>query len=97
MRSGVTRRRRRVQESTRSVELLRQSTREQQGGVQLYDFEYQLDSTRGLKRILNTVTITAATLFIVNGQHKCGRDGCTDDDEAAIAALRASMSTFQVR
>lgn len=86
-----------MQESTRKVELLRQDTREQEGGVQLYEFEYQLDSTRGLKRILNTVTITSSTLFIVNGQHKCGREGCTNDDEAAIAALRESLATFQVR
>jgi hypothetical protein len=29
-------------------------------GATLYDYEYELDSTRGKKRIFNTVTITGA-------------------------------------
>ena len=39
--------------------LVSQSSRQSAGGTDalLYDYEYDLDSTRGRKRILNTVTI----------------------------------------
>lgn len=37
----------------------------------MYDFEYDLDSTRGRKRILNTVTIYRSKLYILNAQYKC--------------------------
>eukprot|EP00882_Tetradesmus_deserticola_P013625 GHRQ01014467.1.p1 GENE.GHRQ01014467.1~~GHRQ01014467.1.p1 ORF type:complete len:116 (-),score=33.00 GHRQ01014467.1:568-915(-) len=46
------------QESTLDVQLLSSSSRTGAGGALLYDYEYSLDSTRGLKRIFNTVTIT---------------------------------------
>jgi hypothetical protein len=46
------------QESTLDAQLLSSSSRRGAGGALLYDYEYSLDSTRGLKRILNTVTIT---------------------------------------
>lgn len=47
-----------MQESTLDAQLLSYSSRTGDGGALLYDYEYSLDSTRGLKRILNTVTIT---------------------------------------
>jgi hypothetical protein len=47
-----------LQESTLDAQLLSSSSRSGSGGALLYDYEYSLDSTRGLKRILNTVTIT---------------------------------------
>ncbi len=37
----------------------------------LYDYEYELDSTRGLKRIVNTVTIYGGQLYILNAMFKC--------------------------
>jgi hypothetical protein len=46
------------QESTLDAQLLSSSSRRGAGSALLYDYEYSLDSTRGLKRILNTVTIT---------------------------------------
>lgn len=49
-----------LQESTLGVELLSSASRRGASGARLYDYEYQLDSTRGLKRIFNTVTITGA-------------------------------------
>jgi hypothetical protein len=33
-------------------------------GALLYDYEYELDSTRGRKRILNTVTIFDSKLYV---------------------------------
>jgi len=41
--------------------------------VRYYCYEYDLDSTRGRKRILNVVTIAGSRLYIVNGQVKCGK------------------------
>jgi len=48
------------QESTLAVELVSESQRSGGGGALLYDYEYELNSTRGRKRILNTVSITGA-------------------------------------
>jgi len=78
------------------VKMVAQSARTGAGGDALYDFEYELDSTRGRKRILNTVAITPAGLFIVNGNAKCGAEACGDADAAAIAALRAAAASFDV-
>jgi hypothetical protein len=50
----------RTQESTLGVELVAESQRKGAGGALLYDYEYELNSTRGRKRILNTVSITGA-------------------------------------
>jgi hypothetical protein len=85
-----------LQDGTRSVQLLRQGIREQDNGVQLYEFEYQLDSTRGLKRILNAVTITNSRLFIANAQHKCDRSACTEADEDHVQNLKNVVSSFYV-
>jgi hypothetical protein len=41
--------------------------------VRYYCYEYDLESTRGRKRILNVVTIAGSRLYIVNGQVKCGK------------------------
>lgn len=38
------------------------------GGVLLYVYEYDLDSTRGRKRVLNTLAIARNQLFILNAQ-----------------------------
>ncbi len=46
-----------TQESTLGVQLVSQSSRDGTAGATLYEYEYELDSTRGRKRILNTVTI----------------------------------------
>lgn len=49
-----------MQESTLGVELLSSSSRQGASGATLYSYEYELASTRGTKRLLNTVTITGA-------------------------------------
>lgn len=48
-------------------------------GVSFYDYEYLIDSTRGKKRIFNTVTITGSKLYILNGVIKCekGDEACS--------------------
>eukprot|EP00877_Chromochloris_zofingiensis_P011497 jgi/Chrzof1/6600/Cz19g02070.t1_PPD2[v5.2] len=62
-------------ESTLGVQLLSQSSRTGAAGATLYDYEYELDSTRGLKHIVNTVTITGSRLYILNGTVKCEKEG----------------------
>ena len=64
-----------LQESTKSVELLNEGQRTgAQSGTLMYDLEYELDSTRGRKRILSTVAIRDKKLYIVNGNFKCSED-----------------------
>jgi hypothetical protein len=83
-----------VQESTISVDLLLSESLKLPSGDTAYKFEYDLNSTRGRKRILNLVTISQARLFIVNGQCKCVGDGCAED---TVTQLRSIVSSFQLR
>lgn len=85
-----------AKESTTGVELLRQATRKGQSGVTIYDFEYELDSTRGRKRILNTVAISRRQLYIVNGAAKCDRNICDGAAEAAMQLMRLSADSFDL-
>lgn len=85
-----------VQESTMDVRMISQDTRAGSDDSLLYDFEYELDSTRGRKRILNTVTIYKSKLYILNGNLKCSKEGCGDDNQAGIAVLRQVAGSFDV-
>ena len=78
------------------MELLSQRSKTQANGDMLYEYEYELSSTRGRKRILNVVCISDSRLFIVNGQVKCNKDACGIDDEPGIQTLRQCVDTFQV-
>lgn len=86
----------RDKESTLDVQLLRKTSRRLDSGATLYDYEYELDSTRGRKRILNSVTIVKSKLYILNAQHKCEKEGCSDADNAAVAELRRIADSFSV-
>ena len=85
-----------VQESTKDVSLVQESSRRGKSGTLIYDIEYELDSTRGRKRILSSVGIAQKKLFIVNGNLKCDASGCTETDSKDIAVLRQIASTFDV-
>jgi hypothetical protein len=64
-----------------------------------YVYEYDLDSTRGRKRILNTVTITGSRLYILNAMYKCEKDDEACNSEAAVASvakLRGLAASFQL-
>lgn len=76
--------------------MVAQSSRPGSGGALLYDFEYELSSTRGRKRILNTVTIYDSKLFIVNANAKCGKEACSEENEATVALLRSVARSFDV-
>ena len=77
------------------MELVRQEARRgAESGVTIYDFEYELDSTRGRKRILSTVAIAGRRLFIVNGAAKCDGGACAGAAEDAAELMRRAAATF---
>ena len=78
------------------MEILEQSSSTQDNGALQYVYEYELNSTRGRKRIVNAVTIWKSKLYIVNAQHKCEKDACADMDESLVAVLTESVSTFKL-
>lgn len=80
------------------VELVSSGTRAGTTGATLYGYEYELDSTRGRKRIFNTVTIWDSKLYILNGQYKCASadDGGCAESEQLGALLRHMAGSFDV-
>lgn len=82
------------QESTKDVQLLRQAARKgANSGVTVYDYEYELDSTRGRKRVLSTVAIANRKLYIVNGTAKCEGGSCSGPAvETAVLMAQAADS-----
>ncbi|EFJ49441.1 hypothetical protein VOLCADRAFT_117237 [Volvox carteri f. nagariensis] len=86
----------RKKESTLGVVLLGSSQRVGTSGATLYEYEYELDSTRGRKRILNTVTIFNSRLYILNASYKCDKEGCGEEAERRVGLLREVAATFDV-
>lgn len=85
-----------AKESTISVEILSQRSRTgATSGATIYDFEYELESTRGRKRILSTVSIASRKLYIVNASVTCDKASCVGV-EGAAAALREVCASFDV-
>jgi PsbP len=84
-----------AQESTKDVQLLRQAARKgAHSGVTVYDYEYELDSTRGRKRILSTVAIAHRKLYIVNGTAKCEGDSCGGAAAETAALMVQAADSF---
>lgn len=88
----------RAKESTTGVQLLKQMSRKgDSSGVTIYDFEYELDSTRGKKRILNTVAIANRQLYIMNGVAKCDNGVCDGAADNATQLMRQAAASFDLR
>lgn len=59
-----------VQESTIDAELIGVSERSGQGGLQVYEFEYKIDSSRGgIKRIFSAAFVNSMKLYLLNITH----------------------------
>ncbi|GLC40552.1 hypothetical protein PLESTB_000046000 [Pleodorina starrii] len=86
----------RRKESTLAVVLVGSSERVGASGATLYEYEYELDSTRGRKRILNTVTIFGSRLYILNAAFKCDKEGCGEEARSGVQLLRDVAATFDV-
>ncbi|KAK3416391.1 hypothetical protein EUGRSUZ_H02106 [Eucalyptus grandis] len=57
-------------ESTKDAEVIGVAERSGQGGLQVYGFEYKLDSTRGgMKRIFSAAFVTSKKLYLLNIAH----------------------------
>lgn len=78
------------------MELLSSGSRTLASGVLLYDYEYELSSTRGRKRVLNSVTISQSKLYIFNGQLKCGKESCSSEDLELVAEMRRIAASFYI-
>ena len=83
-----------VQESTKSIDMMRQEVRSA-NGTKFYDFDYVIDTTRGTKRVLSYVTIVNKKLYIVNGTIKCSKGSCAGVDNVA-QLLDSAMKSFVV-
>ncbi|KAI8030953.1 hypothetical protein LOK49_LG01G02560 [Camellia lanceoleosa] len=60
----------RRKESTKDAEVIAVSERSGKGGLQVYEFEYKVDSTRGgLKRIFSAAFVASKKLYILNIAH----------------------------
>ncbi|XP_004236825.2 psbP domain-containing protein 2, chloroplastic [Solanum lycopersicum] len=67
-------------ESTKEAEVVSVSERTGEGGLQVYEFEYKVDSTRGgLKRILSAAFVASGKLYLLNIAHSDG-SGPIDPD-----------------
>ncbi|GFY93854.1 photosystem II reaction center PsbP family protein [Actinidia rufa] len=57
-------------ESTKQAEVIAVSERSGKGGLQVYEIEYIVDSTRGgMKRIFSAVFVASKKLYILNIAH----------------------------
>ena len=59
-----------IQESTKEAELITAAERSGEGGLQIYEFEYMVDSTRGgMKRIFTAAFVASKKLYLLNIAH----------------------------
>lgn len=59
-----------LQESTNDAQLIGVAERSGQGGLQVYEFEYKVDSSRGgIKRIFSAAFVTSRKLYLLNITH----------------------------
>ncbi|KAK7350908.1 hypothetical protein VNO77_09956 [Canavalia gladiata] len=60
----------RRKESTTEAELITAAERSGEGGLQIYEFEYKVDSTRGgMKRIFSAAFVASKKLYLLNIAH----------------------------
>ncbi|KAE9608673.1 putative PsbP family protein [Lupinus albus] len=60
----------RRKESTQDAEVITVAERSGEGGLQIYEFEYTLDSTRGgMKRIFSAAFVASKKLYLLNITH----------------------------
>lgn len=85
-----------LQESTKSIELLQQSTGIGGSGTEFYEFDYAISTSRGDKRILSKVGVANSKLYIVNASIKCEAEACKDETKL-VQLIRQSVQSFDIR
>ncbi|KAL6783839.1 hypothetical protein ACKKBG_A03730 [Auxenochlorella protothecoides x Auxenochlorella symbiontica] len=87
----------RAKESTMSTAMLSSSVRGSPPNT-TYEFEYEVDSTRGKKRLLAAVTVAGSKLHILNASVGCGKGETATCAplEADLQRLRRAIASFDV-
>jgi len=67
------------------------------GGYDGYEYEYEVATTRGTKRIVSRVAIKDKELYVVNATLSCGKVDACDAELLGLALppMRASVSSFR--
>ncbi|CAN4106971.1 unnamed protein product [Withania somnifera] len=84
-----------IKESTKEAEVVAVSERTGKGGLQVYEFEYKVDSTRGgLKRILSAAFVASGKLYLLNIAHSDGLESPIDSDRRNM--LEQILHSFDI-
>ncbi|XP_021301150.1 psbP domain-containing protein 2, chloroplastic [Herrania umbratica] len=72
-------------ESTKDAEVIGVAERPGQGGLQVYEFEYKVDSTRGgMKRIFSAAFVASKKLYLLNIAHSDKPESPLDTHTRAV-------------
>ena len=65
-------------------------------GITAYDYDYEIQSTRGTKRIVSRVCIRDKQLFVVNGTITCGKVETCDATQISniVDETRGAVQSF---
>jgi hypothetical protein len=86
-----------AKESTLSIEMRSQQQRETPFASAVYDFVYEVDSTRGRKEIVNCVAIVNSKLYILNGNVSCGKDtACGEEQLATVELMKHAAESLKI-
>ncbi|KAL4519929.1 hypothetical protein Ndes2526B_g01515 [Nannochloris sp. 'desiccata'] len=86
-----------AKESTLSVKMLSQQQRETPLASAVYDFVYEVDSTRGRKQIVNCVAIVRSKLYILNGNVSCGKEtACGEEQVATVELMKHAAESLKI-
>lgn len=74
-----------VQESTKDADVVGFSERSGSGGLQVYEFEYKVDSTRGgVKRVFSAAFVASKKLYLLNIAYSDRPDSPLSDQNRAL-------------
>lgn len=75
----------RRKESTKEAQVVAAGERAGKNGVQVYEFEYKVDSTRGgMKRVFTAAFVASKKLYLLNITHSDGTEKPLDSDRRLI-------------
>ncbi|KAF7834124.1 psbP domain-containing protein 2, chloroplastic [Senna tora] len=82
-------------ESTKEAEVINVAQRSGEGGLQIYEFEYTIDSTRGgMKRIFSAAFVASKKLYLLNIAHSDKPESPLDPHKRMI--LEQVLHSFDV-
>ncbi|XP_019177228.1 PREDICTED: psbP domain-containing protein 2, chloroplastic [Ipomoea nil] len=85
----------RRKESTVGAELVAVSERLGKGGIEVYEFEYKVDSSRGgMKRVFSAAFVLSKKLYLLNITHSDGLENPLDPDTRKV--LEEVLHSFDV-